>query len=687
MNKKQDELKKSQITTTDNNKKRSKPKVKDSKGTLSLTVGKKSEQNKNKPNDPKKRKGQTGSRSDLPLTDVNKKNKKVNGATNSNDKKSPSVSDRSKQLGKKNDNSSKQSLSVKSNQSSSDKRKVSTEKPLINDSKRTSESLFGKDIKIVFLGGVGEIGKNMTAIEVDGQILIVDLGMTFPDDGAPGVDAIIPDFSYVRENIQNVVGVVITHGHEDHIGALPYFLAEFDVPVYGSAVTLSLLEAKLEERKLKPTLITVKDKDVVRIGAFTVEFFHVCHSISGAFALAIKTSKGVVFHTGDFKIDFTPVDEDHMDLQRFAELGKKGVTLMLGESTNVEREGYTVSERAVGDTFDRIFAENTARRIIIATFASNINRLQQIIDVAAKYSRVVSFAGRSMVKSYEIGKKLDILRCLPDDIVDLERAVKMPDDKVCIVVTGSQGEPMSALTRMASGEYNKVAVGQNDTVIISASPIPGNEKSVYAVINNLYKYGAKVCYHTLRDLHVSGHAHREELKLMMSLIKPKYFMPVHGEYRHQVLHKEMAISLGVKEENVLIPELGNRISVSKNGLKRLPDVAAGNSYIEGDTVGDNMENVLSDRKILSEEGLIIVLLSVERNRRMTEEPDILTRGISFSESFLEQLKEELWSVLEDKKYDPDQRSALKLKISRTIRNRTRKELKTVPMVIPLIVEK
>ena len=542
-------------------------------------------------------------------------------------------------------------------------------------------------LEVAFLGGVGEIGKNMTALICDGQILIVDAGNTFPDETTPGVDAIIPDFTYLSERKEDIVGVVLTHGHEDHIGALPYFLKDFDVPVYGSDVTLSLLSAKLEDKRIVPDLVTVKDGDVLEIGCFSVEFFHVCHSVSGAFALGISTKYGVVFHTGDFKIDFTPVDSQYTDLGRLGDLGNKGVTLMLGESTNVEREGFTASERAVGETFDSIFSNNAGRRIIIATFASNINRLQQIIDVAAKYGRRIAFAGRSMLKSWEIGKKLGILQTLPDDVVELDRAVKMPDDKICIVVTGSQGEPMSALTRMAIGEYNKVTVGGNDTVILSASPIPGNEKSVYTVINNLYKLGAKVCYHTLRDIHVSGHAHREELKLMMSLIKPKYFMPVHGEYRHQVKHKELAIGLGVAEENILIPEVGWRVAVTKDGLKRRPDVPSGNSYVEGDEVGDNMENVISDRRMLSAEGLIIVLLCFDGNGKLASPPDVLTRGISAPDEFIDELKSEVAATFDDKKYYPEIRGALKVKIARTVRTLTRKELKNAPMVIPIFVEK
>lgn len=543
-----------------------------------------------------------------------------------------------------------------------------------------------KNINVAFLGGVGEIGKNMTVLSYGENLLIIDAGMSFPDEDMPGIDAVIPDFSYLRDNKDKIRGIILTHGHEDHIGAIPYLLEEFDIPVYGSDVTLALLNAKLKEHEVNARTFVVKDKDIVDLNPFKVEFFHVCHSVSGSFAVAVHTVKGVIFHTGDFKIDYTPVDDSPCDLQRFASLGSKGVLLMLGESTNVEREGQTVSEVAVGQTFDKIFADNKERRIIIATFASNINRLQQIITVAAKYERRVAFCGRSMLKASEIGLDLGILKVLPGDIVDIDRAAKMPDNRTCIVVTGSQGEPMSALSRMSVGDFSGITIGNNDTVIISASPIPGNERSVYSVINNLYKLGAKVCYHTLKDLHVSGHAHLEELKLMLSLIKPKFFMPVHGEYRHQVKHAELAIALGTEEDNVLIPEIGWQVQVGSK-LKRIEDVKAGNSYIDGDTVNDNMELVIKDRKILSEDGIIIILVYLNKNGYSHDLPDVLYRGFTGSEEFAQKLKEDVYEAIKGKGYSQDLRGALKNRVGRLARNLARKSFNNNPMVVPIIVEK
>lgn len=543
-----------------------------------------------------------------------------------------------------------------------------------------------KCVNVAFLGGVGEIGKNMTVLSYGDNLLIIDAGMSFPDEEMPGIDAVIPDFSYLRENKDKIKGVVLTHGHEDHIGALPYLLEEFDIPVYGSDVTIALLNSKLKEHEINASTFLVKDGDIVDLNPFKVEFFHVCHSVSGSFAIAVHTPKGIIFHTGDYKIDYTPVDDEPCDLQRFASLGNKGVTLMLGESTNVEREGQTVSETAVGETFDKIFSDNKERRIIIATFASNLNRLQQIITVAAKYERKVAFCGRSMLKASEIGLDLGILKVLPGDIVDIDRAGKMPDARTCIVVTGSQGEPMSALSRMSVGDFNGINIGSNDTVIISASPIPGNERSVYSVINNLYKLGARVCYHTLKDLHVSGHAHREELKLMLSLIKPKFFMPVHGEYRHQVKHAELAIKLGTDEDNVLIPEIGWQVQVGSK-LKRIEDIKAGNSYIDGDTIGDNMELIIKDRKILSEDGIIIILVYLNKNGYSHDLPDIVYRGFNGSEEFAQTLKNQIFEGIRGKAYSQDLRGALKNRVSKLARNLARTSLKNNPMIVPIIVEK
>ncbi len=544
-----------------------------------------------------------------------------------------------------------------------------------------------KKYKIGFLGGVGEIGKNMSVIMYGDNILIVDAGMSFPDDDMPGVDAVIPDFAFLRENKNKIRGIVLTHGHEDHIGALPYLLNDFQVPVYGSNVTLALVQAKLDEKKVSAKLIKVKDKEVVQIQPFTVEFFHVCHSISGAFALSITTPCGTIFHTGDYKFDYTPVDVSPIDLTRLGALGQKGVLLMMGESTNVERDGYTMSERAVGDTVDKIFSGHIGRRIIVATFASNINRIQQIMDIALKYGRLVAFGGKSIQKNVDIAKKLGLLKFQSSQVVRIEKASHLPDEKVCLIVTGSQGEPMSALTRMAFDDYGKIAITSNDTIIISASPIPGNEKSVYNVINNIYKLGAKVCYHTLKDIHVSGHAHREELKLMLSLVKPKYFIPIHGEYRHLVKHKELAVSLGVKEENTIIPENGFLVEIGGKELVRLDDIPYGNSYIDGNIVGDNMENVLRDRKLLSEDGVIVVVCLASSKVISEKNIEIFYKGVNTNDEFTASLKKQVASVFINKKIKVAFRGELKNEVVRVARNFAQKSLKTKPVIIPVIIMK
>lgn len=544
-----------------------------------------------------------------------------------------------------------------------------------------------KKIKIGFLGGVGEIGKNMTLVEYGDNIVIIDAGMSFPDEDTPGIDAIIPDFTYLRNNRSKIRGVLLTHGHEDHIGALPYFLEEFQVPVYGSEVTLALVEAKLQERKVSAKLIKVQDGEQVLLSPFTVEFFHVCHSVAGSFAIAVTTPQGTVFHTGDYKFDYTPVDGQPMDLARFGALGEKGVLLMLGESTNIEREGYTVSEQVVGDTFDKIFAENVGRRIFVATFASNISRLQQIVDVASKYGRKIAFGGKSITKVADISRDLGLLTIDEKQVVAIEKANRVPDGKMCIIVTGSQGEPLSALTRMSVGDYGKIQLGYNDTVIISASPIPGNEKSVYTVIDNIYRLGAKVCYHTLKDIHVSGHAHKEELKLMLSLIKPKYFLPVHGEYRHQVRHRELACSLGIPEQNTMIAEIGWAVDVGEDLFSRSLDIPAGCSYIDGNLVGADMDSVIEERKVMSRDGVIIIICQFNGKSTVDKDVDVLARGIVLSDEYVQNLKKQVALFIRDKKVRPSTRKEIRERLTKLAKSLARKMLKTSPMVIPIVVTK
>lgn len=437
-----------------------------------------------------------------------------------------------------------------------------------------------KKLKIIFLGGIGEIGKNLTVFEYGDDIMILDAGMSFPNsEEMPGIDYVIPDFSYLTQNKEKIRGIVLTHGHEDHIGAVPYILDRFDIPVYGSNLTLALLDHKLKERKMNNcTLNVVDNADIVKLGVFKVEFIQVTHSIAGAFALAIETPKGIIFHTGDFKIDHTPIDKHCTDLGRIAELGQKGVLLLMQDSTNVERPGFSMSEKNVGLSLDNIFAQNIKKRLIVATFASNVHRVQQIINCALKYNRKIAFSGRSMINVAEIASKIKELSFPIDQIVEIEKSNKVPYDRLCIITTGTQGEPESALTRMSNSDFKKVNINESDTVVMSSSPIPGNEKMIYTVINNLYRKGADVIYKALADVHVSGHACQEELKLIFSLIKPKYFIPVHGEYRHLKQHIALAKNLGIPEANTLIPELGSVIGVDKGGLTRIEMVQAGNVF-------------------------------------------------------------------------------------------------------------
>ena len=463
-----------------------------------------------------------------------------------------------------------------------------------------------KGLEVVFLGGVGEIGKNMTALRYKNDILIIDCGSSFPTTDTPGVDLIIPDFTYITENAGKVRGLVVTHGHEDHIGAIPYLAEKLPgLKIFASDLSCALIRHKLEERGIDtPKIVTVQGGDVINAGCFSVEFIRVSHSISGAFALCVTTPVGRVFHTGDYKIDFTPVDGQVMDLTRIAEIGDSGVKLMLGESTNVEKPGTTISERKVGETLERIFATNHDKRIIIATFASNVNRLQQIVDICERYGRKIVFNGRSMVNVSGMARELGLLRVKDGTVIEQEEMHKHHYSKQCLITTGSQGEPMSALTRMAAGE-DKIEVNDHDLVVISSNPIPGNEKLVYTVINNLYRRGATVLYGSLEALHVSGHACQDELKLMLSLVKPEFFIPVHGEYRHLRQHEALAVSLGIKSSQIAIAEIGSRYVLHKHSLKQAEGVEAGNVYVDGLTDVDNV--TLRDRKVMSNNGMVIRL--------------------------------------------------------------------------------
>ena len=547
-------------------------------------------------------------------------------------------------------------------------------------------------LKVVFLGGVGEIGKNMTALEYDNEIIIIDSGSTFPDGDMPGVDLVIPDITYLLANKNKVKGIVLTHGHEDHIGALPYILKELNVPVYGTKLTLAIVDAKLREQKVDGNLNVIKSKSVIELGKnFKVEFVKVSHSIAGSCALSITTPIGTVFHTGDFKVDFTPIDGNLIDLKRISEIGGKGVLLLLAESTNIERAGSSMSESTVGASLNHIFAENAERRIFVATFASNIHRLQQIVDIAKKYKRKVAFGGRSMINIVECATKIGELKLDKNNIIDIEQINKVEDKNLCIITTGSQGEPMSALTRIASDEFNKVTIGYNDTVIISASPIPGNERMVYNVINNLYRRGAKVIYESLAEVHASGHACQDEIKLIHSLIKPKFFIPVHGERRHLQKHAELAMKMGMLPTNIVITDIGNVAVLTKKSIRIGDNVPSGYLLVDGLGVGDAGSVVLRDRKHLSEEGMIVAVMGINSLSGEVYGVDITSRGFMYtkdeSEKLLSEAKEVTRRTLEgiDLKGVGDW-TGVKNAVRKDLKNLFFKRTRRNPMIIPVVME-
>ncbi len=550
-----------------------------------------------------------------------------------------------------------------------------------------------KKLKIIFLGGVGEIGKNMTAFEYGNDIVIVDAGSSFPTAEMPGVDVVIPDITYLKENRSKIRGLLLTHGHEDHIGGVPYLLKEINMPVYGSKLTLALVENKLVEQKIENyKLVQVDESSDVNLGVFKAEFVHVCHSIADSMAIALKTPVGMVFLTGDFKIDYTPIGGQVMNLHRIAEIGKNGVAVLMAESTNVERAGYTMSEVVVTETLRKVFAANAGRRLIVATFASNVDRVQQIIDIAKDSGRKISLGGRSMLKVVDTARKAGMLSFDENDFVDIDKADKIPDGQLCILSTGTQGEPMSALTRMASGQFNKINIGQNDTIVISASPIPGNEKDIYKVINNLYRLGANVIYSSLADVHVSGHACKEELKLMHSLLKPKFFIPIHGEYRHLCQHSRLAQELGTPKNNIVIPEIGDVVEVTSRKISIKGKVPSGIVLVDGLVVGDVGQSLLKDRKTLAEEGIVIVMVGVNTtNGIITSGPEIISRGCIYTgddsnSAIIEDLKNLASNALADIDLKELNVSITKQLLQKPIKNYFRKKYDRYPMIIPIILE-
>ncbi len=552
----------------------------------------------------------------------------------------------------------------------------------------------GKNLRIIFLGGIGEIGKNMTALEYGDDVMVIDAGMCFPTlEEMPGIDYVIPDYNYLVENRKKVKGIAITHGHEDHIGAMPYFMKDFDVPVYASRFTLAIVSNKLKETELnlkaaESRMKAVVGGDIVKIGCFSVEFVPVTHSTAGAFALKIDTPRGVIFHTGDFKIDYTPVDGRKTDLARIAEIGREGVKLLMMDSTNAERQGYSMSEKNVGATLDTLFSQNVGRRIIVATFASNIHRVQQIMNCAAKYGRRVAFSGRSMINIAEIAREIKEIKYDPDIVVDIERSDKIPYDKMCIICTGSQGEPMSALRRMATGDFKKVKICDTDTIILSSSPIPGNEKPIFNVINRLCQMGARVIYQSLEQVHVSGHAFREELKMMFSLVNPTYFLPVHGEYRHLLQSSELVQSLGFKRENVLLPELGGVIELDGRGnIKRGVNIKSGSVLIDGSRLSEWDEEVMSDRKKLSGDGVIVALVTIDYEDGMrTLDCELTIKGMTGVDDVAKMVKKEVMRVITQGEWLEKSDDQRKADVGKAIRKLLLNNVKKRPMILPIIVE-
>lgn len=543
-------------------------------------------------------------------------------------------------------------------------------------------------LKIIPLGGVGEIGKNMTVLEYGNDMVVVDCGLIFPDEDMPGIDVVIPDMTYLSENVSKLRGFLITHGHEDHIGALPYALREFNVPVYGTSFTVALIEHKLEEMHLKGRqLVTIKPGDKIELGCFKVEFIKTGHSIAGAVALAISTPIGTVIHTGDFKVDFTPIDGEPIDINRFAHYGSRGVLALLSDSTNIERHGYTQSERELGATFEHCF-ESAQGRVIVASFASNVYRIQQVADVAIAHGRVLCFQGRSMEQVVQIAMKLGYLKIPAERVVNVDQLKRYRDDQICVFTTGSQGEPMSGLFRMATATH-RLNIGKGDTVVISASAIPGNEKGVSRVINNLFQKGAMVIYDRMADVHVSGHACREELRLMMQLTKPKFFIPVHGEYRHLFMHARLAEEMGIPEENIFRAECGDVIELTTRRGRITGSVQAGSVMVDG--IGDIDDVVLKDRRLLSQDGLVvaIIVIDVETGKLMAA-PEIISRGFIYMRDSEELIHETVAMLTEEaQKFEgahKSEYSSIKNGIRQRLKSLLKSKTKRTPMLLPIILE-
>ena len=562
-----------------------------------------------------------------------------------------------------------------------------------NGKRRTNKFEFKKDnLKIIPLGGLDEIGKNITVFEYGNEIVLVDCGLEFPEDDMLGIDLVIPDVTYLEKNKDKIKGMVVTHGHEDHIGAIPYVLKQINMPIYATKLTVGLIKNKLEEHKLLAStkLVTVEQGQTINFGNIKVEFIRSSHSIPDSVMLAIHTPVGVVLHTGDFKVDFTPIDDQVMDLGRIAELGNKGILALMSDSTNSERKGYTMSERTIGEVFDRLF-QNNKKRIVVATFASNVHRVQQIVNSAEKYGRKIAVCGRSMINMIETAREIGYINAPENMFIDIDMIKNYTDDQLVIITTGSQGETMSALTRMAAGEHKKVVITPNDMVIISATPIPGNEKLVSNVINDLMQIGAEVIYSALENVHVSGHACQEEQKLIIRLARPKYFIPVQGEYRQLIAHAETAKEMGIPSENIFILENGKTLELNKKEAKITTSVPNGKILVDGLGVGDVGNIVLRDRQHLSQDGLIVIVMTMDGSTgEIVSGPDVVSRGFVYvreSETLMDDVKkvirQEVRTFEEEGVRDW---STIKSTLKDDLRDYIFQRTKRNPMILPIIME-
>ena len=549
---------------------------------------------------------------------------------------------------------------------------------------------FKDALTISFLGGVGEIGKNIMAVEFGNDIIVVDVGSSFPGDDLPGIDLVVPDITYLHENRHKIRGVVITHGHEDHIGSIPHFLKEINVPVYGSRLTCALIENKLQEHKVKAKLNSVKVGQVIRLGTFSVEFLKAQHSIGGAFFLAITCPAGVYFHTGDFKIDYTPVDGVGTDFIRLSELSKKGVLLLTSDSTNAERKGFSMSEVRVGQSIDNILSQNKDKRVFIATFASNIHRVQQLLTLAEKHKRKVAFSGRSMIRTTETASKIGEITFNKANIIDITTINKFKDEEVMVISTGTQGEPGSALVRMASGDFNKVEITDNDLIILSSSAIPGNEKTINNVMNNLYKRGAKIIYESISEVHTSGHAFQEELKTIIALLKPKYFIPVHGEFRQLNAHANLAMAMGMEKRHVLIPDLGDQVTVSKTKFAKVAQVPSGVKLVDGVGVSEVGSMIIKERMQLAEEGLCTVVITISTSTwSLSSKPDIISRGFIYNkenERVIEEATNVAINTILEADFKNQDWNLIKANLKRNLTNFFFRSIKRRPLILPIIIE-